>query len=97
MHKRIYIAVIAFMFFIGILFLQLFFSKGNLIEQRKVAQQIAEYEFKVDSLKQIIQKDSLEIDRLLNDSLYKEEILRTRYGMSREGEKVFQMVKGKKD
>ena len=97
MHKRIYIAVIAFMFFIGILFLQLFFSKGNLIEQRKVAQQIAEYEFKVDSLKQIIQKDSLEIDRLLNDSLYKEEILRTKYGMSREGEKVFQMVKGKKD
>ena len=97
MHKRIYIAVIAFMFFIGILFLQLFFSKGNLIEQRKVAQQIAEYEFKVDSLMQIIQKDSLEIDRLLNDSLYKEEILRTRYGMSREGEKVFQMVKGKKD
>ena len=93
MHKRIYIAVIAFMFFIGILFLQLFFSKGNLIEQRKVAQQIAEYEFKVDSLMQIIQKDSLEIDRLLNDSLYKEEILRTRYGMSREGEKVFQMVK----
>ena len=93
MHKRIYIAVIAFMFFIGILFLQLFFSKGNLIEQRKVAQQIAEYEFKVDSLMQIIQKDSIEIERLLNDSLYKEEILRTRYGMSREGEKVFQMVK----
>jgi cell division protein FtsB len=97
MHKRIYIAVIAFIFFIGILLLQLFFSKGNLIEQGKVAQQIAEYEFKVDSLKKIIQNDSLEIDRLLHDSLYKEEILRTRYGMSREGEKVFQMVKGKKN
>lgn len=93
MHKRIYIAVIAFMFLIGILVLQLFFGKGNLFEQRNVAQQIAEYEFKVDSLKQIIQKDSIEIERLLNDSLYKEEILRTRYGMSREGEKVFQMVK----
>ena len=93
MHKRIYIAVIAFMFFIGILVLQLFFGKGNLFEQRNVAQQIAEYEFKVDSLKQIIQKDSIEIERLLNDSLYKEEIRRTRYGMSREGEKVFQMVK----
>ena len=93
MHKRIYIAVIAFMFLIGILVLQLFFSKGNLIEQRNVSQQIAEYEFKVDSLKQIIQKDSLEIERLLNDSLYKEKILRTKYGMSREGEKVFQMVK----
>lgn len=93
MHKRIYIAVIAFMFFIGILLLQLFFSKGNLIEQRNVAQQIAEYEFKIDSLKQVIEERTLEIERLQNDSLHKEEILRTRYGMSREGEKVFQMVK----
>ncbi len=93
MHKRIYIAVIAFMFFIGILLLQLFFSKGNLIEQRNVAQQIAEYEFKIDSLKQVIEERTQEIERLQNDSLHKEEILRTRYGMSREGEKVFQMVK----
>ena len=93
MHKGIYIAVIAFMFFIGILVLQLFFSKGNLIEQRNVAQQIAEYEFKIDSLKQIIEERTQEIERLQHDSLYKEEILRTRYGMSLEGEKVFQMVK----
>ena len=96
MHKRIYIAVIAFMFFIGILLLQLFFSKGNLIEQRNVAQQIAEYEFKIDSLKtrsSASLERPLEIERLQNDSLHKEEILRTRYGMSREGEKVFQMVK----
>ena len=93
MHKRIYIAVIAFMFFIGILLLQLFFSKGNLIEQRNVAQQIAEYEFKIDSLKQVIEERTQEIERLQNDSLHKEEIIRTRYGMSREGEKVFQMVK----
>lgn len=93
MHKRIYIAVIAFMFFIGILVLQLFFSKGNLIEQRNVAQQIAEYEFKIDSLKQIIEERTQEIERLQHDSLYKEEILRTRYGMSLEGEKVFQMIK----
>ena len=92
MHKRIYIAVIAFMFFIGILLLQLFFSKGNLIEQRNVAQQIAEYEFKIDSLKQVIEERTQEIERLQNDSLHKEEILRTRYGMSREGEKVFQML-----
>ena len=78
MHKRIYIAVIAFMFFIGILLLQLFFSKGNLIEQRNVAQQIAEYEFKIDSLKQVIEERTQEIERLQNDSLHKEEILRTR-------------------
>ena len=93
MHKRIYIAVIAFMFFIGILVLQLFFSKGNLIEQRNVAQQIAEYEFKIDSLKQIIEERTQEIERLQHDSLYKEEILRTRYGMRKKKKKVFQMVK----
>ena len=93
MHKKIYIVILVFLFFIGILLLQLFFSKGNLIEQRNVEQQIAEYELKIDSLKSIIEQNKLEIERLQNDSLYKEKILRTKYGMSREGEKVFQMVK----
>ena len=93
MHKKIYIVILVFLFFIGILLVQLFFSKGNLIEQRNVEQQIAEYELKIDSLKKIIEANKLEIERLQNDSLYKEEILRTKYGMSRQGEKVFQMVK----
>jgi cell division protein FtsB len=93
MHKKIYIVILVFLFFIGILLVQLFFSKGNLIEQRNVEQQIAEYELKIDSLKKVIEVNKLEIERLQNDSLYKEEILRTKYGMSRQGEKVFQMVK----
>ena len=93
MHKKIYIFILALLFFIGILLLQLFFSKGNLIEQRNVGQQIAEYELKIDSLKNVIEQHKQEIERLQNDSLYKEKILRTKYGMSRDGEKVFQMVK----
>ena len=93
MHKRIYIFILAFLFFIGVLVLQLFFSKGNLFEQKKIEHLITVYEYKEDSLKGIIDDYKSEIERLQNDSLYKEEILRTKYGMSREGEKVFQMVK----
>ena len=93
MHKKIYIFILAFLFFIGVLVLQLFFSKGNIFEQKKIEHLITEYEFKVDSLKGVINDYKSEIERLQNDSLYKEEILRTRYGMSRDGEKVFQMVK----
>ena len=93
MHKRIYIFILAFLFFIGVLVLQLFFSKGNLFEQKKIEHLITEYEYKVDSLKGIIDDYKSEIERLQNDSLYKEQILRTKYGMSRDGEKVFQMVK----
>jgi len=91
--KKIYIVILALIFLIGFLVLQLFFGKGNLIEQHKVAVQISESEYKIDSLKKVIEEYKLEIDRLQNDSLHKEKILRTRYGMSRKGEKVFQMVK----
>ena len=93
MQKKIYIVILALIFFIGFLILQLFFSKGNLIEQHKVAVRIHETETQIDSLKEVIENYKLEIERLQNDSLLKEEILRTRYGMSRKGEKVFQMVK----
>ena len=93
MHKKIYIFVLAFLFLIGVLVLQLFFSKGNVFEQKKIELLITEYEFKVDSLKGAIEDYKSELERLQNDSLYKEQILRTKYGMSREGEKVFQMVK----
>ena len=93
MHKKIYIFVLAFLFLIGVLVLQLFFSKGNVFEQKKIEHLITEYEFKVDSLKGVIEDYKSELERLQNDSLYKEQILRPKYGMSREGEKVFQMVK----
>jgi cell division protein FtsB len=72
---------------------QLMFGKNSLKQQQKITQDIARYEAQIDSLQHAIDSCNIEIERLKNDSLYKENLLRTRYGMSRKGERVFQMVK----
>lgn len=71
---------------------QLFFGKNSIGQQRYVAHEIATYQAKIDSLEKLIEARNLQIERLKNDSLYKAEILRTRYGMSQKDEKVFQLV-----
>ena len=93
MHKKIYIAILVVIFFVAIVVSQLLFSKGNVFEQQRLIQQIETQQHQIDSLQSVIEDRKMQIERLQNDSLYKEEILRTRYGMSRQGEKVFQMVK----
>lgn len=93
MHKKIYIAILVVIFFVAIVVSQLLFSKGNVFEQQRLIQQIETQQHQIDSLQSVIEERKHIIERLQNDSLYKEEILRTRYGMSRKGEKVFQMVK----
>ena len=93
MHKKIYIAILVVIFFVAIVVSQLLFSKGNVFEQQRLIQQIETQQHQIDSLQSVIEERKLIIERLQNDSLYKEGILRTRYGMSRKGEKVFQMVK----
>ena len=93
MHKKIYIAIVVVIFFIAIVVSQLLFSKGNIFEQQMLTQQIELQQKQIDSLNAVIEERKLIMERLLTDSLYKEEILRTRYGMSRKDEKVFQMVK----
>lgn len=72
---------------------QLMFGKNSLKQQQKITQDIAKYEAQIDSLQHAIDSCNNEIERLKKDSLYKENLLRTRYGMSRKGERVFQMVK----
>ena len=72
---------------------QLMFGKNSLKQQQKITQDIARYEAQIDSLQHAIDSCIIEIERLKNDSLYKENLLRTRYGISRKGERVFQMVK----
>ena len=69
------------------------FGKNSLKQQQKITQDIARFEAQIDSLQHAIDSCNIEIERLKNDSLYKENLLRTRYGMSRKGERVFQMVK----
>jgi cell division protein FtsB len=72
---------------------QLMFGKNSIKQQQKVTHDIKMYEMQIDSLKHAIDSCNVEIERLKKDSLYKENLLRTRYGMSRKGERVFQMVK----
>ena len=72
---------------------QLMFGKNSIKQQQKVTHDIKMYEMQIDSLKHAIDSCNVEIERLKKDSLYKENLLRTRYGMSRKDEKVFQLVK----
>ena len=93
MHKKKYIAIIAVLFLLSIVVAELLFGKNSIPRQKQVKQEIAMYQAKVDSLNALIEQYKKEIELLENDSIYKEGILRSRYGMSRKGEKVFQMVK----
>ena len=71
----------------------LLFGKDSIPEQRRIVKEIELYQKEIDSLTKVIEQRDELIQKLKTDSLYKEEILRTRYGMSREGEKAFQLVK----
>ena len=92
MHKKKYIAIIAVLFLLSIVVAELLFGKNSIPRQKQVKQEIAMYQAKVDSLNALIEQYKMEIELLENDSIYKEGILRSRYGMSRKGEKVFQLV-----
>lgn len=93
MHKKIYIVIIVVLFLLAVMAAQLLFGHNSIPRQHQVEQEIAGYQAQIDSLNAVIEHHQQEIERLTNDSLYKENILRTRYGMSRKDEKSFQMVK----
>ena len=78
---------------IAFLVFQVLFGKNSIPEQRRISKEIEIYQKKIDSLNKVIENRNELINKLKTDSLYKEEILRTRYGMSRQDEKVFQLVK----
>ena len=92
MNKRLLIFLVVLAIAVAAVVSQLMFGKNSLKQQRKVAQSIELYQAQIDSLKHSIDSCNIEIERLKKDSLYKEGLLRTRYGMSRKGEKVFQLV-----
>lgn len=71
---------------------QVFFGKNSLSQQRHAAHEITVLQTKIDSLEKVIETRNVQIERLKTDSLYKAEILRTRYGMTQKGEKAFQLV-----
>ena len=92
MHIRLLIGIATVIAFAFLVF-HLLFGKDNIPEQRRIVKEIELYQKEIDSLTKVIEQRDELIQKLKTDSLYKEEILRTRYGMSREGEKAFQLVK----
>ena len=92
MHIRLLIGIATVIAFAFLVF-HLLFGKDSIPEQRRIMKEIELYQKEIDSLTKVIEQRDELIQKLKTDSLYKEEILRTRYGMSREGEKAFQLVK----
>lgn len=93
MHKKIYAVLIAIVILIAIMAVQLIFGQNSIPRQQRVKEDIARYQDQIDSLQKVIESYQLEIERIKTDSLYKESILRTRYGMTTKDEKAFQLVK----
>ena len=92
MHIRLIIGIATAITFAFLVF-HLLFGKNSIPEQRRIAKEIELYQKQIDSLGKVLENREQLIQKLKSDSLYKEEILRTHYGMSRENEKVFQLVK----
>lgn len=93
MHKKIYAVLIAIVILIAIMAVQLIFGQNSIPRQQRVKEDIARYQDQIDSLQKVIEGYQNEIERIKTDSLYKEFILRTRYGMTTKDEKAFQLVK----
>lgn len=93
MHKKIYAVLIAIVILIAIMAVQLIFGQNSIPRQQRVKEDIARYQDQIDSLQKVIESYKLEIERIKTDSLYKESILRTHYGMTTKDEKAFQLVK----
>jgi cell division protein FtsB len=93
MHKKIYAVLIAIVILIAIMAVQLIFGQNSIPRQQRVEEDIARYQDQIDSLQKVIEGYQNEIERIKTDSLYKESILRTRYGMTTKDEKAFQLVK----
>ena len=92
MRSRIFIIIATVIAFAFLVF-QALFGKNRFPEQHRISNEIEFYQKQIDSLNKVIESRNELINKLKTDSLYKEEILRTRYGMSRQDEKVFQLVK----
>lgn len=90
--KKHLIVLVLFILAIVIMASHLMFGKNSLRQQRRISREIAAYQHQIDSLQNLIDLRNIQIDKLKNDSLYKEGLLRTKYGMSRKGEVVFQLT-----
>lgn len=68
------------------------FGENGLYKQNNLKRQIAILGQEADSLKKILEYRKDEGERLLTDSFYMESIARTKFGMSKKNETVYQFL-----
>lgn len=71
---------------------KLFLGNNGLLRQYRIQRGNQELLVSIDSLENVLKQKKEEHHRLLQDTLYIEQIARTRFGMARPGEKVFQFL-----
>jgi|GEM_PF-876699 len=86
--------IIRSLLFLLVLYLvgKLFLENNGLLKQFQIQRKNTEVEQSIDALEQVLQQKKEERSRLLRDTLYLEQLARTKYGMSRRGEIIFQFL-----
>ncbi len=92
-RKRLFQIGVVVIIAVSVMMLWRFLAGNNgLWKQHRISKQIEDLQHDSDSLKAQLEAMKMEEQRLLTDTLYIEAIARTRYGMSKEGEKVYQFI-----
>lgn len=71
---------------------ELFSGKSSVLNHHRLSEDNKQLQTTIDSLKTVLKNKTSQIKMLKNDSNYMEYIIRTRLGMSKEGEQVFQFI-----
>jgi cell division protein FtsB len=82
--------IVGFLLFVGI---KIFYGPSGLINQYRVSKQNQDLIHSIDSLTEVLKHKDEEILRLQSDTAFLEILARTRLGMSKKEEKVYQFIK----
>jgi len=83
----------AFVILISALLFQIFFSEGGILAYTKLKKEIRMVDASVKKLEQENILLLQEIDKLQKDDKYLEEVARKKFGLLREGEKLYRVEK----
>ena len=82
-----------FIVLLGALFFQMVFSEGGVFGYIMLRKDMRATDVSIASLEKENKTLTAEIDKLQKDDQYLEEMVRTKYGLVRDGEKVYRVEK----
>jgi cell division protein FtsB len=82
-----------FLVVMGALFFQLLFSEGGIVGYLRLKSEMRSVEASMRKLERDNMLLTSEIERLQKDDQYLEDVVRKKYGLVREGEKVYRIEK----